>query len=54
VEADRRLQRERAGRVVGQIERAGVRVEPLGDQLDDVAEGLAEAVRPRNDLGDIG
>jgi len=54
VQADRRFERERAGRVIAQIERAGIRIEPLGDQLDDIAEGLAEAVRSRDDLGNVG
>jgi GTP cyclohydrolase II len=54
VEADRRFQREFAGGDIGQIERAVVRIEALGDEFDDIAQGLAEAVRSRDDLGDIG
>jgi hypothetical protein len=54
VEADRRFQREFVGARVGQVERARVRVEALGDEFDDVAQGLIEAVRSRDDLGNIG
>ena len=37
-----------------QIDGAGVGVEALGDQIDDVAERLVEVVRSRDDLGDVG
>jgi hypothetical protein len=54
VEADRRFQREFAAGDIGQIERAGVRIEALGDEFDDISQGFTEAVRTRDDLGDIG
>jgi hypothetical protein len=54
VEADRRLQREFVGARIGQVERARVRVEALGDEVDDVAQRLTKAVRSRYDLGDVG
>jgi hypothetical protein len=54
VEADRRLQREFVGARIGQVEGTRVRVEALGDEFDDIAQGLIEAVRSRDDLGNIG
>jgi hypothetical protein len=54
VEADRRLQREFVGARIGQVEGTRVRVEALGDEFDDIAQCLIEAVRSRDDLGNIG
>jgi hypothetical protein len=54
MESDRRLQREFIRGRIGQIERARIGVESLGDELDDISQGLTETVRSRNDLGDIG
>jgi hypothetical protein len=36
-----------------QVDRADVRVEPLRDEIDDVAERLAEVVRTRDDPRDV-
>jgi hypothetical protein len=36
-----------------QIDRAGVCVEPLADEIDHVAERLVQIVRARDDLGDV-
>jgi hypothetical protein len=38
----------------GQIHGAGIAVEALRDEIDDVAESLVEVVGPRDDLGDVG
>jgi hypothetical protein len=54
IESDRRFQREFAGAGVGQIEGTRVCVEALGDEFDDVAQGLTEAMRSRDDLGNVG
>jgi hypothetical protein len=54
VKADRRFEREPVGVRIGQIDRARVRVEALGDEVNDVAQGLAEAVRSRDDLSNVG
>jgi hypothetical protein len=54
VEADRRLQPQFLGARIGQIEGARIRIEAFGDQFDDIAQGLVETVRSRNDLGNIG
>jgi hypothetical protein len=54
IEADRRFQRQFFGARIGQIKRTCVRVEALGDEFDDIAQGLIEAVRSRYDLGNIG
>ena len=37
----------------GQIHRADVGVEPLGDEIDDVSQRLVEVVGARDDLGDV-
>jgi len=37
-----------------QVDRADVRVESLGDAIDDVAQRLGEIVRPGDDPGDVG
>jgi hypothetical protein len=39
--------------LVCQIDRADVRVEPLGDQIDDVLECLLQIMRSGDDLGDV-
>jgi hypothetical protein len=54
VEADRRFQPEFIGARIGQIQRARVRIEALGDEVDDIAQGLIETMRSRDDLGNIG
>jgi len=47
--------RQRQTREIGldQVDGARVRVEPLADEVDDVAECLVQIVRARDDLGDI-
>ncbi len=39
---------------LGQVDRAHVRIEPLGDTVDDIAQRLGEIVRTRHDPGDVG
>ena len=52
-EAHRRAQGETVEVGAAQAQRAHVGVEPLGDQIDDVVQGLAQVVRARDDLGDV-
>jgi len=42
------------GARIGQIKGARVCIEALGDEFDDIAQGLIETVRSRYDLGNIG
>jgi hypothetical protein len=48
--------REREQLEVGldEVDRARVGVEPLADQVDDVAQRLVQIVRARDDLSDVG
>jgi hypothetical protein len=39
---------------LGQVDGAHIGVQTLGDQFYDVAQSVVEAVRSRDDLGDIG
>jgi len=39
---------------VREVDRSDVRIESLGDQVDDVGQRLAEIVRTRHDLRDVG
>src|SRR5439155_5958245 len=47
--------RQRQTREIGldQVDGARVRVEPLADEVDDVAECLVQIVRASDDLGDV-
>ena len=54
VEPDRRLERQVGQLGTAQVQRTRVGIQSLGDQLDDVIQRLAEVMRSRNDLGDIG
>jgi len=54
IESDGGAQGEVAEIPTGQIDRAGVAVETLRDEIDDVGERLVEVVGPRDDLSDIG
>jgi hypothetical protein len=47
-------EREPAEVRLDQVDRAGVRIETLGYEVDDVAEGLVQVVRARDDRCDIG
>ena len=38
---------------LGQVDRADVGVQALGDEIDDVVQGLVQVVRPRDDSRDI-
>jgi hypothetical protein len=54
VQANGRFECELVGARIGQIERARIGIEALGDEVDDIAQGLPETVGSRNDLGNIG
>ena len=48
-----RAQREALALGLRQVDRAHVGIETLGDPIDDVAQGLREVVRTRDDPGDV-
>jgi hypothetical protein len=40
-------------REVREVDRADIRIQPFGDQRDDVVERLLQVVRARDDVGDV-
>jgi hypothetical protein len=53
VETDRRAERQAANVGVGQIDRTDIRIQPLGDEIRDVRQGLLQVVRAGDDFGDV-
>jgi hypothetical protein len=38
---------------IAQIDRADIRLQPPGHQIDDIVQSLLQIVRPRENLGDV-